>query len=195
MKGVILRQFIVFIFLSQCISALSQNIPIVNAGSNPVLDSLKSKGVIFNESREKPEIKLTVSQAVKYLQQRYQSQSWNNLSDPFRQAMGELIFNASNPPLDTAIHILKKFPYDSISIPWDKFYIWEPMRVRIPVSAVRQLPVTNEPALVQDTSTINRATDSVKVNYDKAPLPEYSFKTVTVQKDTSLWLSLILCVR
>jgi hypothetical protein len=186
MKGILLRQFLVFVLLSQCISGFSQKFSTVNPKSNPVLDSLKTRGIIINESRQKPEIKLTVSQAVKYLQQRYQSQSWNNMSDPFRLALGQLIYNASNPPLDTAIHILKKFPYDSISIPWDKFYIWEPMKVRIPVNTVKQLSVPIEQVADIDTSLAGKAADSTRINYDKAPQPEYSFKSVTVQKDTSI---------
>ena len=186
MKGLILRQLLVFVLLSQCISVFSQNFSGISTRSNPVLDSLKNKGIIINESREKPEIKLTVSQAVKYLQQRYQSQSWNNMSDPFRLALGQLIFNASNPPLDSAFHILKKFPYDSLSIPWDKFYIWEPMRVRIPVNIVRQLAVPAEPAPKSDTSVVRNEADTVRIKYDKAPQPEYSFKSLTVQKDTSI---------
>jgi hypothetical protein len=186
MKGSVLRQLLVFVLLNQCISVFSQNFSAVNPRSNPVLDSLKNKGIIINENREKPEIKLTLSQAVRYLQQKYQSQNWNNMSDPFRLALGQLIFNASNPPLDSALQTLKRFPYDSISIPWDKFYIWEPMRVRIPVSVVRQLAAQNEPSAVSDTGFVRNAADSAKVNYDKAPQPEYSFKSITVQKDTSI---------
>ncbi len=186
MKGLILRQLLVFILLNQCVSVFSQNNSGVNPRANPVLDSLKNKGIIINENRQKPEIKLTLSQAVKYLQQKYQSQSWKNMSDPFRLALGQLIFNASNPPLDSALHILKRFPYDSISIPWDKFYIWEPMRVRIPVIVVRQLAAENETAAKSDTGLIRNAADSAKINYDKAPKPEYSFKSITMQKDTSI---------
>jgi hypothetical protein len=186
MKVVILRQLLVFVFLSQCISVFSQNFSGVRSRSNPVLDSLKNKGIIINEIREKPEIRLTVSQAVKYLQQRYQSQSWNNMSDPFRLALGQLIFNASNPPLDSALHTLKRFPYDSLSIPWDKFFIWEPMRVRIPVNIVRQLAVPNEPVAKSDTGLVRNVSDSLKINYDIAPQPEYSFNSLTVRKDTSI---------
>jgi hypothetical protein len=186
MKGLILRQLLVFVLLNQCISVFSQNFSGVKPGSNPVLDSLRNKGIIINGSREKPEIKLTLSQAVKYLQQRYQSQSWSNMSDPLRMALGQLIFNAANPPLDSALHILKRFPYDSISIPWDKFYIWEPMRVRIPVSVVRQLAAQNETAAKSDTGLIRNAADSARINYDKASQPEYSFKSLTVRKDTSI---------
>lgn len=183
MRGKLFRQLLILVLLCQSISVISQNVTSVNPRSNPVLDSLKSKGVIINERREKPEIKLTVGQSIKYLQQRYQSLSWTNLSDPFRQAMGQLIFNASNPPVDSTIRFMKRFPFDSLYIPWDKFFIWEPMRVRIPVSTIR--PIPEAPAKI-DTAAVRNVSDSALINYDKAPQPEYAFKSVTVQKDTSI---------
>jgi hypothetical protein len=186
MRGRKFLQFFLIIFLSPFLSAYSQEISGVSGLSNPVLDSLRSKGIIFGNFQKKPEIVLTVSQAVRFLQQRYQSQNWNNVSDPLRQAMGQLIFNASNPPFDSTISVLKRFPYDSINIPWDKFYIWEPMRVRIPVNIIQQLPVRTEAEAVKDTTLAGRPVDSLKVEYNKAPTPEYSYKTVTVQKDTTL---------
>jgi hypothetical protein len=186
MKGRKLLQIFFVILLSPWISGYSQEVPSKSTQAGTVLDSLRSRGIIFGDSQKKPEIELTVSQAVKYLQQRYQSHYWNNLSDPLRQAMGQLIFNASNPPFDTTISILRRFPYDSINIPWDKFYIWEPMRIKIPVSTLQQEPVLKEEAARQDTAHSKMGTDSLKIEYDKEPAPEYTYKSVTVQKDTTI---------
>ncbi|MBK7711611.1 MAG: hypothetical protein IPJ37_12160 [Bacteroidales bacterium] len=186
MKGRKLLQLFLVIVLSPWISAFSQDLPVMNGTSNPVLDSLRSKGVIFGETQEKPEIVLTVSQALKYLQQRHQSQYWNNSTDPFRQAMGQLIFNASNPPVDSTISILKRFPYDSLNIPWDKFYIWEPMRVKIPFSTLQRISSPEQTAIKQDTTFGEVISDSLKIEYDRAPATEYAYKTVTLQKDTTI---------
>ena len=179
-------QFILVILLSPWLSGYSQN----NSGSGgisyQVLDSLRGKGIIFGDFQKKPEIVLTVSQAIRFLQQRHQSQYWNNLSDPFRLAMGQLVINASNAPFDSTISVLKRFPYDSLSIPWDKFYIWEPMKVRIPVNTIQKLPVRIEVAERLDTSLIKAGADSLKIEYNKEPSAEYSYKTVTVHKDTTL---------
>jgi hypothetical protein len=185
MKGRKLLHFFLIILLSPWVSAMSQNASPADVASNPVLDSLRRRGVIFGDYQGNPEIVLTVNQAVKYLQQRHQSQYWNNSSDPLRQAMGQLIFNASNPPLDTTISVLKKFPYDSLNIPWDKFYIWEPMRVRIPVSTLQRIPSGDEAAVKQDTA-ISEGSDSLKIQYDRAPAVEYTYKSVTVLKDTTI---------
>jgi hypothetical protein len=184
MKGRKLLQFFAVILLSPWISVFSQDASVAKTSSNPVLDSLRSKGIILHDSQKEPEIVLTVSQAVKFLQQRHQAHYWNNTSDPFRQAMGQLIFNASNPPVDSTISVLKRFPYDSLNIPWDKFYIWEPMRVKIPVNILREIPVQKEAAVRQDTTLEGRDADSLRVKYDKAP--EYAYESVTVLKDTTL---------
>jgi hypothetical protein len=178
-------QFFAVILLSPWLSVHSQNVSGSRGISDQVLDSLRGKGIILGDFQKKPEIVLSVSQAIRFLQQRHQSQNWNNPSDPFRLAMGQLIINASNPPFDSTISVLKRFPYDSISIPWDKFYIWEPMKVRIPVSTIQKLPVSNE-AEPQDTSILKAGADSLKIEYDKEPSAEYSFKTVTIHKDTTL---------
>jgi hypothetical protein len=184
MRGKKILIFLFIILLSPCLSVFSQHTSIGNPAINPVLDSLRRKGVIFGEDQKKPEIVMTMSQAVKFLQQRYQTQFWNNPSDPFRLAMGQLIFNASNPPLDSALTVLKKFPYDSLNIPWDKFYIWEPMRVKIPVTTIEKVPLHNKAAENQDT--VQLPADSLKIEYDKEPPAEYTYRSVTVQKDTTL---------
>ena len=186
MKGRTILQFFAVLLLSPWISVFSQNVPVANTFSNPVLDSLRSNGILFGDFQKKPEIELSVSQAVKFLQQRYQSQNWNNISDPLRQAIGQLIFTASNPPVDSTISVLKKFPYDSINIPWDKFYIWEPMRVKIPVTVLKEIPVQQEAAARQDSIPVGEDTDSLNVEFDKAPPIEYTYESVTVLKDTTL---------
>jgi hypothetical protein len=186
MRGRICSGFIILVLLSPWLSGISQDISGDTNSFYPVLDSLKSRGVIFNDNQKMPEIVLTVGQAIKFLQQRHQSQYWNTLSDPLRLALGQLIFNASNPSFDSTEYILKRYPFDSLSIPWDKFYIWEPMRVKIPVNTVQQVPVQSEPAVVRDTNLVEGASDSLKIKSDKGAGQEYTFKTVTVQKDTTI---------
>lgn len=186
MSGQKILQLFLIVLLSHWGSVFSQKVSGLNTPSNAVLDSLRSKGILFGDFQKKPDIELTISQAVKFLQQRHQSQYWNNLSDPFRMALGQLIFNALNPPFDSTVSVLKKFPYDSLDIPWDKFYIWEPMRVRIPVNVLQDIPVQAENVPGNDTTVVAVSSDSLKAEYDKAPAQEYTFKTVTVQKDTTL---------
>ena len=176
---------LLILILNPCLTLLSQKIPTGAESENPVLDSLKRSGVLFGNFQKKPEIVLSYSQAVRYLQQRYQGQYWLNLSDPFRQALGQLILNATNPPYDSTAAMLKRFPYDSLNIPWDKFYIWEPMRVKIPVNVLEQVPAASGAAGRQDTS-VAAVPDSLAHEAVKEPVPEIAYKTVTIQKDTSI---------
>jgi hypothetical protein len=66
-----------------------------------------------------------------FLQKTMQFQSWKNFRDPLRSALGRLILEASNQPFDSTGNFLEKYPYDSIAIPRDDFFIWEPMKFRL----------------------------------------------------------------
>ncbi len=185
MKAGILRLFFVIAILSQCISVIPQEIPGKAGSRSSVLDSLRKSGAILNEDHTKPHIVLSVSQALNFLQQRYQTPDWNSTSDPFRQALGQLIFDASNPPFDSSRAVLMKFPYDSLEIPWDKFYIWDPLRLKIPVTTSRQMPEQNLPGVKQDTVRKEGAADSLAVRAEKMQGGD-SLKNVTVLKDTTV---------
>ncbi len=111
-----------------------------------IIDSLKVRGLLMKKDSERKDIKLSPDQAVKFLKRSYQSNLWKNADDPFRQAIGQVIFEASHPPFDSARNFLIKYPYDSIRVSRDEFYIWEPVRFKIP-----------------DSSTVRSFSDSLSV--------------------------------
>jgi hypothetical protein len=116
----------------------------------------------------KPEIVFSTNQAVKFLEQRLHHQYWNDTNDPLRSAIGQLIFEASHNPYDSSELFLRKYPYDSLRISWDKFYIWEPYRFKIPVAApVRYGAPVNSGAAVHDTLSSRFVIDSAIVNHSK----------------------------
>ena len=141
MREKILRLFLTIICISTFISALSQVNTEKPGLAITVIDSLKNSGVIIYDNLKRPEIVLSTSQSVRFLQQRFQPQFWNDVRDPFRQALGQLIYEASHPPYDSSEYFLKRYPYDSLSIPWDKYYIWEPLRLKIPVTGSRDTTI------------------------------------------------------
>jgi hypothetical protein len=47
------------------------------------------------------------------------------IADPLRIAMGQLVYEASHQPYDSSEYYLKKYPFDSLNVPWDKLYIYE----------------------------------------------------------------------
>ena len=121
------------LFLSISISVFSQDKSHKEAKSVILLDSLKRNEIIFNGEQKKPEINLSADQAIRFLQQRMRPELWKNTHDPLRQAIGQLVFTASHSPVDSAEYFLNRYPFDSIKVPWDKFYTWEQIQLKIPV--------------------------------------------------------------
>jgi hypothetical protein len=130
MKGRFLLPFFIILFFLQT-PIFSQK---SGTGENPdkaIIDSLAARGMIKNPEPVRPDILLSHDQALMFLQKTMSFQLWKNLRDPLRSAIGQLIFEASNPPFDSAGLFLERYPYDSIAVPRDEFFIWEPMRFRL----------------------------------------------------------------
>ena len=150
-----------------------------------VIDSLKRSGVIMSGSINRPDIVLSKSQSVKFLQQRLQPQYWNDIHNPLRRAIGQVVFEAIHPRYDSTEAYLKSFPYDSILIPWDKFYIWEPLKLKIASGAT--LPdVTSDTVTVADTSALDILSDSLslfkleKLVHPNGDLTDYGVKDTSI---------------
>lgn len=152
MRKIVFKLLISAAIISSGISAFSQEVNDSLRSAGAIIDSLKKSGVIFSDAHIKPEIALAPEQAVKFLEQRFQSRLWNDAKDPLRAAIGRLIFEASHPPYDSSELFLRNYPYDSLRISWDKFYIWEPLRFKIPVIAkIRYSAPVDSVAAVSDT--------------------------------------------
>ena len=155
--------FIVFFCLSHYSSVYSQETGEKSEAERSILDSLKSVGVILNSNIQKPEISLSKEQAIRFLQERTQPQFWIDSRDPFRLALNQLIYEASHPKYDSAALLLNRYPYDSLLIPWDKFYIWEPLRLKIPVISAPQFPLKADSLIRVDTNFVKNVTDTVTI--------------------------------
>jgi hypothetical protein len=141
----------------------SQNSVSTRDQSARILDSLSGKGLRLKSIREKPDIKLSKDQALRYLQSRYRSYNWNNPDDPLRQAIGQLLFFASANPFDSTRYFLEKYSYDSIDIPWDRFYVWDTLKVRIPVIYPPRFTSPPDTIIKADTSFKKNNADSLKL--------------------------------
>jgi hypothetical protein len=149
MRRVIFKLLISAAIISFGLPAVSQVVTDSLKSAVEIVDSLRKSGIIFSDVNMKPEIVLTHEQAVKFLEHRYQSHFWNNTNDPLRKAIGQLIFEASHLPYDSSEVFLRKYPYDSLRISWDKFYIWEPLRFKIPVTEpVRYIATADSAAVI-----------------------------------------------
>ncbi len=126
------KSVLAVVLLIYCLSGYSQNQPIRPGSLKSIIDSLKKSGVVFERNVNSPEIKLTREQAINFLQKKTRTTYWLNPDDPFRKALSHLVFEASSQKYDSIENFLNSYPYDSLSIPWDKFYIWEPLRLKVP---------------------------------------------------------------
>ena len=186
MRERILRLFLTIICISTSISALSQKKSEKAGKGGTIIDSLKNSGVIFNDNRKRPEIVLSTNQSIRFLQQRFQAQYWNDTRNPLRLALGQLIYEASHPPYDTSEYFLMRYPYDSLSIPWDKFYIWEPLRLKIPVISPPQIVIPVDSTLQVDTNEVTGISNSQILKPLTLQKPSSAFKPFSRLKDTTI---------
>ena len=191
MKGQNLKLFLTFIFISIYISAFSQDNLKKALITDNIIDSLKKKGVILNSNQKKPEISLSTNEALIYLQQNLHPQMWRDFHDPLRQAIGRLVYEAAHPPFDSIRTRLVNFPYDSLNISWDKFYIWEPIKLRIPVLSkpeynmgVDSVSITGNEGILNGTDSLKARTEVTKVTHYIRPAVELKDTTIMVIIDT-----------
>lgn len=188
MRGKILKLFLVNICICISISVFSQESAVKSGSVRTTIDSLKNSGIIFNDNRKRPDIILTTNQSVRFLQQRFQSQYWNNPRNPLRLALGRLIYESSHPKYDSTEYFLKRYPYDSLSIPWDKFYIWEPLRLKIPIISPPVFTIPADSTFKSDTNVVAGKRDSLNLNISAIPKPYAGLKPVTGLKDTTIMI-------
>jgi hypothetical protein len=175
-----------FLFFFISIEGFTQEIPETGKNANSVLDSLKREGVILNGQQEKPTISLTPNQAIRFLQERYQPQFWKNNRDPLRLAIGQLVYEASHLPFDSSELLLKTYPFDSLDISWDKFYIWEPLKLRIPYVKHPEFPLPADSISRADSLLTEVLKDTVRLSQIINEIPLSGSRPVTGLKDTTI---------
>jgi hypothetical protein len=187
MRRLIFQLLISAAFISIGLPAVSQEVNDSLKSAREIIDSLKKIGIIYSDSYKKPEIVLTHDQAVKFLERRIQPHYWKDTSDPLRKTISQLVFEASHKPYDSTELYLKRYPYDSLRISWDKFYIWEPIRFKIPVTApVRYIPPVDSSAATNDTIPAQVPEDSAAINLAMAQDTVSFILPVAGLKDTSI---------
>jgi hypothetical protein len=185
-KNGFLYLFMVIFFVTISLSGFSQIISGNNDLPSSVTDSLRKNGIIFDHQRQKPEISLSTKQAIDFLQHRYQLRYWKNPHDPLRQAIGQLVFEASHQPYDSSEVFLKNYPFDSLDVPWDKFFIWEPLRLKIPVISHPSAPLPVDSLFIADTNKISAVADTGVIIELKIPESVSRTRPVAGLKDTSI---------
>lgn len=182
----IFKNFLVSLFAITSISGISQQASKEGTLPGQVGDSLRKNGIIFNEQRKRPEILLSTDQAIRFLRQRTQSKYWKDVRDPLRIALGQLVFEASHLPYDSAQAFIRKYPFDSLDVSWDKFYIWEPLKLKIPVITPPVAPIPVDSLALADTTRteiLRESTDSIVLKIHE---PVSRVRPVAGLKDTTI---------
>jgi hypothetical protein len=196
MKKAKLFPLLTVILFSVFFSRISgQETVIKNRDVQSITDSLEKARVNKNNMKIKPEIRFTRDQAVRYLTQKFNADNWADPVDPLREAMGQLVYFASHPPADSAADFIKKFNFDSIEIPWDKFYKWDSLKVSVPVVIPAGFYVRNDSAIRGDTISIRQRTDSLALHVTDLPADSIAdYRPVSEQQTTELKDTVLLVI-
>lgn len=181
-----LKLILTFIFISIYISVFSQDNLKKAIITDNVIDSLTKKGVILDGNQKKPEILLSTDQALKYLQQSLHPGLWRDTHDPLRQAFSQLVYEAEHSPFDSLRTRLVNYPYDSLNIPWDKFYIWEPIKLRIPVISKPEFNIAVDSTTSKNLYRNTGKSDSLKSKGLAVRNPSHNLKPAVELKDTTI---------
>lgn len=179
------KLFLVSIFITTNISVFSQQNIRIKFSKDEIIDSLRKSGVIIDEHKAKPIISLTESEALIYLRKKYHPQFWNNTNDPLRQEFARLIYEAEHLPVDSMKSALLKYPYDSLSIPWEKFYIWEPLKLKVPVIPKPSFKILTDTIPKVDTTTVASLKDTLLRPLDNIQTYDI-YRPTSVLKDTTI---------
>ncbi|MDR2887263.1 MAG: DUF3078 domain-containing protein [Bacteroidales bacterium] len=133
MRRIWLQLIVSVATLTVCINVHGQASADTSSTALETVDSLKKAVLIYSPFRDTPDIKLTAGQAVEFLKKYSRPRLWRNVNDPLRQAIEQLVFLASYPPFDSSETFLKNYKYDSIKIPWERFYVWDTLQFNVPV--------------------------------------------------------------
>ena len=186
MKKLWVQLIISATMLSVCVDGTAQIAIDTSKTILEIVDSLKREGLIKHEAPEKPDIKFTINQAIEFLEKQSQPHFWRNIDDPLRKAIEQLVFLATNPTYNSLEEFLKNYEYDSIKIPWEAFYIWDTLKLKI-------LDTEPESFLPADTVRIETDTINAVAESDStAVFPREFYDIFSEQerlKDTSILIT------
>ncbi len=181
MKGTIIRLFLIMFLIITYKSAFAQKNNQKSLSGWPAIDSVSRSGIVFKKDRIKPEISLSTDQAIRFLQRKTQPQYWKEPHNILRHALNQLIYEASHPRFDSVEFFLNKYPYDSLNIPWDKFYIWEPLNLKIPVINASDLHLPPDSAgLLKRNSADSLINKQLTVIEQSAVSSDHGMKDITI---------------
>ena len=186
MRRICVQLIISVTMLTICISGFGQSSVDTLKTVSEIVDSLKKAGVIYNPTHDNSVIELTTDQAIAFLTKQSQQRFWRSANDPLRRAIEQLIFLATHSSYSSSEAFLKNYGYDSIKVPWERFYIWDTLILKIPDAEPLSFGMVDSASFETDTINADAELDSATV-FQKAG--GYDVSSETRLKD-----SLILIV-
>jgi hypothetical protein len=168
-----------------CTSLLNAQVvdqPAVPQVSEPHADTLTITGQLLKRIKAAPvpdingpqDISLDRMESLKFLERFSGSNSlWRRSNDPLREALRDLVWLASRPPEDTVLSFLSQYPFERIRIPAEKYYVFDSVRIILPVMAPDTLrPDSTTAAARADEMFISAGSklEKVRLSRDSRPI-------------------------
>jgi hypothetical protein len=96
-----------------------------------------------------------------------------------------VLFRSEQPPLDSVREMLIKYPYDSLSVPRNRFFKWEPLKLKISVPAKSGLNLIND-SIRSDSLGKARNIDSLNIRTVGIKKTDDTFRSILELKDTTV---------
>ena len=156
--------------------------PAVPQVSVPQADTLTVTGHLLKRIKAAPvpdingpqDIHLDRMESLKFLERFSGSNShWRRSNDPLREALKNLVWLASRPPEDTVLSFLAQYPFERIRIPAEKYYVFDSVRIILPVMAPDTLRPDSTAATARaDEMFISAGTkmEKVRLSRDSRPI-------------------------
>lgn len=137
----VLRRFLILIVLFCVLPVYYVNAQQTVKAKKANIDSLLifekvpllHKGKTLQSVVQTPDIIMDKESSLNYLQHIYSTSSmWRKHNEPLRDAMGVLLYHTIRKPFDSTAIYLSDYNFDSIKVPWNKFYTVDSIKISIP---------------------------------------------------------------
>jgi len=124
------------------LSGQTVDVPAVPQVASPRADTLAGVPHIPKQVRATPvpgingpqDVSLDRDESLKFLERFCASPAlWKKSNDPLREALRNLVWLASKPPADTVVSYLSQYPFDRIRVPAESYYLFDSVRIILPV--------------------------------------------------------------
>jgi hypothetical protein len=98
---------------------------------------------------------------------------WKQGNDPFREAIRNLVHFASTPREDSVVSYLSEYGYDKIKIPLDSYFVYDSLRIILPVMEPDSVPADSSAVARQAGEMFIEAgnrMNKVKLSADASPV-------------------------